>query len=334
MDLTRAAARRWPTRPPSSPVGARTQWEVGGPGRPARRRCARRPASSRYEPADMTVTVGAGTSFAELDARARRARPGVRARSARSDARPSAASSRAGSRASAGCGTARSATTCSRCASSPPTAGREGRRPDGEERQRLRPAAPARRLARHARRARAGDAALPAPRRRSRSGSRADEPPIATVYRPGRDAVGRRTTCTSCSKATPADVDAQARGLDAVATRRRCPTGAHRGRISVAPGAIAALGRALDASPACAGARSSASAPCTSPADDGRRARARARAPRTRTAAGCCAKRAATASTASAAPLPNARAHAARSRTRSTRPASSHPGRLPAVSDA
>ena len=53
-----------------------------------------------YEPADMTITVGAGTSFAELDALLGRTRAGG-ARSTRvRTPRPSAASSRAGSRAS------------------------------------------------------------------------------------------------------------------------------------------------------------------------------------------------------------------------------------------
>jgi len=51
-----------------TPVGARTQWEVGGPA-PADAIEVRAPAGiERYEPADMTVTAGAGTSFATLDA--------------------------------------------------------------------------------------------------------------------------------------------------------------------------------------------------------------------------------------------------------------------------
>ncbi|MDZ4825803.1 MAG: FAD-binding protein [Actinomycetota bacterium] len=49
------------------PVGARTQWEVGGP--PPTGTTVTAPAGVvRYEPADMTVTVGAGTSYRELDA--------------------------------------------------------------------------------------------------------------------------------------------------------------------------------------------------------------------------------------------------------------------------
>jgi glycolate oxidase FAD binding subunit len=51
-----------------APVGARTQWETGGPA-PAAAQEVRAPAGIvAYEPADMTVTVGAGTTFAELDA--------------------------------------------------------------------------------------------------------------------------------------------------------------------------------------------------------------------------------------------------------------------------
>jgi FAD/FMN-containing dehydrogenase len=51
-----------------SPVGARTQWEVGGPP-PVGAVEVRAPAGVlAYEPADMTITVGASTSFADLDA--------------------------------------------------------------------------------------------------------------------------------------------------------------------------------------------------------------------------------------------------------------------------
>jgi len=50
-----------------APVGARTQWEVGGPP-PAGAREVHAPAGVlAYEPADMTITVGAGTSYDELD---------------------------------------------------------------------------------------------------------------------------------------------------------------------------------------------------------------------------------------------------------------------------
>jgi len=49
------------------PVGARTHWEVGNP--PGAALEIRAPAGiAAYEPDDLTVTVGAGTSFADLDA--------------------------------------------------------------------------------------------------------------------------------------------------------------------------------------------------------------------------------------------------------------------------
>ena len=49
------------------PAGARTQWETGNP--PGTGTEVRAPAGVlRYEPDDLTVTVGAGTAFADLDA--------------------------------------------------------------------------------------------------------------------------------------------------------------------------------------------------------------------------------------------------------------------------
>ena len=52
---------------PIAPVGSRTQWEVGGPA-PAAATEVRAPGGIRsWEPADLTVTVGAGITFAELD---------------------------------------------------------------------------------------------------------------------------------------------------------------------------------------------------------------------------------------------------------------------------
>jgi glycolate dehydrogenase FAD-binding subunit len=49
------------------PSGARTQWEVGNPPEPGTD--IRAPAGiAAYEPDDLTITVGAGTPFADLDA--------------------------------------------------------------------------------------------------------------------------------------------------------------------------------------------------------------------------------------------------------------------------
>ena len=56
------------------------------------------------------------------------------------------------------------------------------------------------------------------------------------------------TTTHVLLEGVPADVDAQAKGLPAV-DAPPLPAGAHRGRISVPPGALAALGRALDEIP-------------------------------------------------------------------------------------
>jgi glycolate oxidase FAD binding subunit len=51
-----------------APVGARTQWEVGGPPPGGAREVRAPDGIIAYEPADMTVTVGAGTNFATVDA--------------------------------------------------------------------------------------------------------------------------------------------------------------------------------------------------------------------------------------------------------------------------
>ncbi len=56
---------------PSGPVavvGARTQWHVGGPADPAAREVQAPAGIVEYEPAEMVVRCGAGTTAAELDA--------------------------------------------------------------------------------------------------------------------------------------------------------------------------------------------------------------------------------------------------------------------------
>lgn len=64
MDLTAGPAA---DAPALAPVGARTQWEVGGPV-PAAAVEVRAPSGIvAYEPADMTITVGAGTPYDALD---------------------------------------------------------------------------------------------------------------------------------------------------------------------------------------------------------------------------------------------------------------------------
>lgn len=52
---------------PIAPVGSRTQWETGGPP-PVGATEVRAPAGiTAWEPADLTVTCGAGTTFGDLD---------------------------------------------------------------------------------------------------------------------------------------------------------------------------------------------------------------------------------------------------------------------------
>jgi FAD/FMN-containing dehydrogenase len=50
-----------------TPVGGRTHWEVGGPPTEGATEVRAPSGVIAYEPADMTITVGAGTSFDELD---------------------------------------------------------------------------------------------------------------------------------------------------------------------------------------------------------------------------------------------------------------------------
>ncbi|GIU89283.1 MAG: hypothetical protein KatS3mg010_0382 [Acidimicrobiia bacterium] len=107
-----------------------------------------------------------------------------------------------------------------------------------------------------------------------------------------------------CFEGAAADVEEQGRGMHECEPPR-LPAGAHRGRVSIAPGAIRELGNgARTACRACVGARSSASAPCTSRPTTSRPCSRRAR-PRTRTADGCCASREPTVSPGIGRPLPN-----------------------------
>ena len=147
---------------------------------------------------------------------------------------------------------------------------REGGRPDGEERERLRPPAPAGRFARHHRRARAGHAALPARARRRRSGSRPT--PIrsrraarCTGRRASRGTAARRTCSSRGSRPTStpsaAALEAPRGAQRGAGVARRAPPGADLG----APVGAGARSRPTSTPPACAGWRRSASARCTSP---------------------------------------------------------------------
>ena len=143
--------------------------------------------------------------------------------------------SRAGSRASAGSGTGRCATTCSRCASSPATAalvkggGPTVKNVTGYDLPRLLVGSLGTlgvlvQVTLRCRPRRAGRAVV-----RGRPNRRATRLPAR------RDAVGRRARVTCCSKATPADVDAQAprprrRSRRAGAARRARTAAASRSR--------------------------------------------------------------------------------------------------------
>lgn len=72
MDLTPALAAfaaevGGPDAGPVACAGGRTQWTVGGAGDPAAREVRAPSGVVEYEPAEMVVRVGAGTSVAELD---------------------------------------------------------------------------------------------------------------------------------------------------------------------------------------------------------------------------------------------------------------------------
>jgi glycolate oxidase FAD binding subunit len=71
MDLTAGAVEALGAAVASAevvvPVGARTQWETANPAGAGLE--VRAPAGiTRYEPDDLTITLGAGTPFAVLDA--------------------------------------------------------------------------------------------------------------------------------------------------------------------------------------------------------------------------------------------------------------------------
>ena len=123
----------------------------------------------------------------------------VRARPAFARRDRSAGSSRAGCRASAGCGTAGARPRARGAVRDRRRPRGEGRRPDGQERDRLRPAAAVRRFARHARRARAGDAAVPAAAARSSRWFATDDGDA--LYRPVGALCGRAAARRCCSKA-------------------------------------------------------------------------------------------------------------------------------------
>ena len=66
LDLT-AFAEEVGADGPVTAVGGRTQWDVGGPVDPSAREVRAPAGIVEYEPAEMTVRCGAGTTVAELD---------------------------------------------------------------------------------------------------------------------------------------------------------------------------------------------------------------------------------------------------------------------------
>ena len=213
----------------------------------------------------------------------------------------------------------------------------KGGGPDGQERDRLRPAAPARRVARHHRRARAGHVAVPAARRRRAAWSR--RPTTDAVRAAARACSGRRASRGTATR-TPRPARGARRptsppsstpsGAEPVDGPPPWPDGPHRGRISVRPRPRRRARRARSPRRRRALARPrSASAPCTSPPTTADALAARPRRRPRPPAAGSCARRARPGSTASGAPRRTSRCSRPRPRPRSTRPGKLSPGRLP-----
>ena len=127
---TSRSPRRWPRARGSDgsfaeAVGTTDPVTIAGLGRRAAARCPGVRAVAApvgidwIQPAEMTVSVGAGTPVDELDAALARARPAGGAAAGRAR---SAARWRSGAAGSAASATARSATPCCRCATSRPPA--------------------------------------------------------------------------------------------------------------------------------------------------------------------------------------------------------------------
>ncbi len=249
-------------------VGSRTHWEVGGPAPTGDDvTLVHAPAGIvAYDPADLTVTLAAGTRSDELAA--------VLA----AEGQESVLDPRDGAvhrRRVAGDGAVRPPPPPSRAAPRPRAGGalrhrrrtaREGRGTDGQERERLRPAPPPGRLARSRRRARAGHPAVPTParerrvvrhrRRPLRAATRAVPALVPAVGRPphprpARGDPGRRRHRAGAGR--------RRRGRHRTRAARRAPSRSHLGE---AVGAARARARRSTRS-ARGGPRRSASAPCT-----------------------------------------------------------------------
>ena len=279
-------------------AGGRTQWEVGGPHRPARSRSARRPGILAYDPAELTVDARRGhhRRRARRGPRARRA--GVPARSplARGDRRR--CRSRPGSPATGGSATGplrdrvlevRFVTADGRVV--------KGGGPTVKNVSGYDLPAAARRLARDARRAHPGHAALPAPARPGRAGSRPPairSSPRGALFRPVGDPVGRRDDARA-ARGPPRRRRRRARaaaGLDRPVERARLARRVRTaGASSVRPSAVAALGAALAGLDGVRWMAEVGVGTVHVAADDAGRARGGPRRGDASSAAGCCASR-------------------------------------------
>ena len=222
------------------PVGARTQWQVGNPSGPGVEISA--PAGiERYEPEDLTITVGAGTSYSVLDA-------ALAAHGQECPLDPRDPAATIGGIVACGLSGIR-------------------RRRHGPLREHV---LEVRFITADGRLVKGGGQTvknvtgydLPRllvgsfgtlgvlvqltlrcrPRPECARWFRADDPP--DLYRSASMLTDGRTTFVLL-EGVEADVNAQAVALHA-AEAPALPSGAHRGRISVAPGEVAAVGRALD----------------------------------------------------------------------------------------
>ena len=236
MDLSGARRRlrratvgdRRPAR--SSRVGGRTQWDVGGAASTRRARGARAGRrSSSYEPAEMTVRVRRRHHRSPSSTPRSRERgqacalPDVAGRDGRRRARRRAAAASAAS----ATGPVRDTLLEVRYVVRRRRRLVKARRPDGEERQRLRPVPPARRLARHARAARRGRSCAPGPLPAT-SRWFAAEPPtrsrcVAALHRPS-SVLWDGTTDVGAARGPPRRrrrAGRRALGLAATSTGRR-----------------------------------------------------------------------------------------------------------------
>ena len=229
------------------PVGGRTHWEVGGPP-PMGTEVSAPVGIVEYDPAELTVTVGAGTTVADLDVGARRRGSAVSARStSRRGHRGWCAGGRSLGRASTSLRPAPEpvARSALRHQRRPP---HQGRRAHGEERQRIRRRPLDGGLIRYARRHRAGDDAVRAVASRIGMARLPTLGPRVTTCVPHRNVLSGTARDHSLGRGLR-----RRRGGGGCPSRRRghdrppaVAARSHRGRISIPPNALASAGPQLD----------------------------------------------------------------------------------------